>query len=196
MYIWVGWWRAVMKPKRRDFLEPAHGVSGRLQVGLAPEGFRVDNYLHCRAWGGLQVSACLEISPLLAAHWSVTQPTYLLPMPTVRGSSQTSRGAAASGPCCVPLPQTPGVGSTSEVGWSNILSGRQSFTSLPQWGPALCKSNSITSHYPTSSHPHRERHLPFRAITEDKWNHSCMCIWDHCHLPSSHPFPHFQAEHS
>ena len=38
-----------MKPKRRDFLEPARGVSGRLQVGLAPEGFRVDNYLHCRA---------------------------------------------------------------------------------------------------------------------------------------------------
>lgn len=38
-----------MKPKRRDILEPACGVSGRLPVGLAPEGFRVDNYLHYRA---------------------------------------------------------------------------------------------------------------------------------------------------
>ena len=34
MYIW-GWEVAVMKPKERDSLEPAHGVNGRTAEGIA-----------------------------------------------------------------------------------------------------------------------------------------------------------------
>lgn len=74
MYLWVGVEGSDEAKKKRFLGASPWGEweegrrNSRLRVGLAPEGCGVDNYLHCRAWGGLQVSACLKISPLLAVH--------------------------------------------------------------------------------------------------------------------------------
>lgn len=123
-----------------------------LQAGLAPEGFPVDNYLHCRARGRLQVSACLKISPLLAVHWSVTQPAYLLPIPSVRGFLQTKQGHCCLWPLFKACNLDTGKGRTLSGDWPNFLEGRQGTVAFPRWGqPAVGVSPSLLTLPPSPS---------------------------------------------
>lgn len=197
MYIW-GLEVACDEAKKKRFLGVGWGEweegrrNCRLQAGLAPEGFRIDNYLHCRAWGGLQVSACLKISPLLAVHWSVTQPAFLFPIPSVRGFLQR-RGVVAYRPLFKACNVDTGRGEAVEGAWPNFLAGRHSIVAFPRWGQPSAGVIPALLTLPPSSHPWWEGPLQLRAITENKWNHSFICIWYCCDCLPPTPFLLFQG---
>lgn len=167
MYIWAWWGEGYTchEAKNKRFLETsANGVSGRRaggvtgSSGLALEGFRVDNYQPCRAWGGRHVSACLKSLPCWQSIEMSLSRLTCSQFPLLQVLHWQSLQAPVQCPRTEPEER-----GASEVGWPNILASQHSPPS-PQVRPTPCRSNSFTSHYSTIPHPQWEGHLHFRAI--------------------------------